>query len=320
MNHQQLVMPIIPIDDLKRVFRSNEAALAAATQAVLASGWWLNGEQHERFCEEFASYVGATRCIGVANGTDALEIAMRALLQVRGRDQREVVTVANAGGYSTVVSRLLGLTPVYADIEEATQLACLDSMISCISEDTALVVATHLYGGALDVPRLRKMLDEAGHADVPILEDCAQAHGARLGDTIVGSLGDIAAFSFYPTKNLGALGDAGAVVTSYEELAKAVAAGTVSGRFAGIGHHSSTARVSTAGERDHLPDRDLVPVRAAQKLDQRGRSNDCLQAAAVAAAAHVSGVVHRDMSDLARHPARPPVQATLQDQPAADSR
>ena len=224
MNHQQLVMPIIPINDLKRVFKSNEPALAAATQAVLASGWWLNGEQHERFCEEFARYVGATHCIGVANGTDALEIAMRALLHVRGRHQREVVTVANAGGYSTVVCRLLGLTPVYADIEEATQLARLDSMLSCIGEDTALVVATHLYGGALDVSRLREMLDQAGHADVPILEDCAQAHGARLGEAIVGSIGDIAAFSFYPTKNLGALGDAGAVVTSDEELAQAVAA------------------------------------------------------------------------------------------------
>jgi dTDP-4-amino-4,6-dideoxygalactose transaminase len=215
---------LIPINDLKRVFRANEAALTAATQAALASGWWLNGKQHEAFCEEFAAFVGAATCIGVANGTDALEIAMRALLRVRKSKGREVVTVANAGGYSTIVCRLLGLTPVYADIDEATQLASLESILASVGPDTAFVVATHLYGGPIDVPRLRQMLDAASHSEIPILEDCAQAHGARVGDAVVGSLGDIAAFSFYPTKNLGALGDAGAIVTSDATLAAEVLA------------------------------------------------------------------------------------------------
>ena len=99
-------MDLVPMNDLGRVFRTHEAELTAATQAALASGWWLNGEQHEAFCEEFAAFVGASSCVGVANGTDALEIAMRSLLQVRHRDQREVVTVANAGGYSSIVCRL----------------------------------------------------------------------------------------------------------------------------------------------------------------------------------------------------------------------
>jgi dTDP-4-amino-4,6-dideoxygalactose transaminase len=223
MNDLQLVKPVIPINDLKRVFGSNATALTAATQAVLASGWWLNGQENERFCAEFAEFLGTARCIGVANGTDALEIAMRALLNVREPHQREVITVANAGGYSTIACRLLGLVPVYADIEERTQLANLDSVLSSVSEETAFVVATHLYGGPLNVPRLREMLDQAGRADIPILEDCAQAHGASVRGAKVGSLGKVAAFSFYPTKNLGALGDAGAIATSDQALADAVA-------------------------------------------------------------------------------------------------
>ena len=190
MNDLQLVKPVIPINDLKRVFGSNATALTAATQAVLASGWWLNGQENERFCAEFAEFLGTARCIGVANGTDALEIAMRALLNVREPHQREVITVANAGGYSTIACRLLGLVPVYADIEERTQLANLDSVLSSVSEETAFVVATHLYGGPLNVPRLREMLDQAGRADIPILEDCAQAHGASVRGAKVGSMID----------------------------------------------------------------------------------------------------------------------------------
>ncbi len=211
----------VPINDLQRVFRSNEAALTDAVQSVLATGWWLNGRQHELFCKEFAGYVGTSKCIGVANGTDALEIAMRTLIDVRELDRTEVVTVPNAGGYSTIACRVLGLVPVYADIDEQTQLADLDSVLSCVGDNTAFVLATHLYGGAIDVGRLRQMLDTNGYTAIPILEDCAQAHGARSNGTVVGGLGDIAAFSFYPTKNLGALGDAGAILTSGEDLAQA---------------------------------------------------------------------------------------------------
>lgn len=219
-----VIQAAVPLNDLRRAFSARAAALTPAIQETLASGWWLNGRQLEGFCDEFAHYLGVGHCVGVANGTDALEIAMRALLRVRAKVGREVVTVANAGGYSTIACRLIGLTPVYADIEEASQLASLDSILACVTAETALVVATHLYGGPVDVPRLRATLDAAGHRDLPILEDCAQAHGARLDDRLVGGLGDIATFSFYPTKNLGALGDGGAVVTSDGDLADAARA------------------------------------------------------------------------------------------------
>lgn len=219
-----VALTMIPLNDLQRAYRVREEELVAAVKFTLASGWWVNGPQVAGFCEEFSRYLGVGHCTGVANGTDALEIAMRALVTVRAREGSEVVTVANAGGYSTFACRLIGLTPVYADIEETTQLACLDSMLDCVTEQTAFVVATHLYGGPVDVSQLRARLNMIGRTDVPILEDCAQAHGARFGDRLVGSLGDIATFSFYPTKNLGAAGDGGAVVTSDALLADASAA------------------------------------------------------------------------------------------------
>jgi dTDP-4-amino-4,6-dideoxygalactose transaminase len=188
----------------------------------MASGWWLNGTRAAAFTASFARFLGGGRCIAVANGTDALEIAFRALGATGRTRGREVVTVPNAGGYSSVAARLAGLTPVYADIEEDTQLASLDSVLGALGAETACVVATHLYGGPLDVPALRRRMDAADYGHVPILEDCAQAHGACVDDgRMAGTLGDIATFSFYPTKNLGAFGDAGAIATSDDALADA---------------------------------------------------------------------------------------------------
>lgn len=205
----------IPINDLKRIV---DPRLLEVAHRALSSGWWLNGHLTDMFCKSFASYVGVDHCLGVANGTDALEISMRALVDVRERVGSEVITVANAGGYSTIACRLLGMTPVYADTEESSQLASLESVVSAIGNETALVIVTHLYGGVVDVPRLRSMMDSAGHSEVPILEDCAQAHGVRLGHRMAGSMGDLATFSFYPTKNLGAFGDGGAITSSDAEL------------------------------------------------------------------------------------------------------
>jgi dTDP-4-amino-4,6-dideoxygalactose transaminase len=211
----------VPLNDLKRIYMASQAEILEAVTATLASGWWLNGGETAGFCRDFAAYIGVTNCLGVASGTDALEIAMRALLSVQELAGSEVVTVANAGGYSTIACRLVGLTPVYADIEEASQLASLPSLVSAIGPDTAFVVATHLYGNVLDVFSLRAMMDAAGYGHVAILEDCAQAHGGRLAGHKAGALGDIATFSFYPTKNLGAFGDGGAIVTSNAALADA---------------------------------------------------------------------------------------------------
>lgn len=211
-------LALIPVNDMKRIVGQSPAVLDAARTA-LASGWWLNGTEVREFCKAFADYLGVQNCLGVANGTDALEIALRAICSLRGGKRSEAVTVANAGGYSTVACRLAGLTPVFADIERNSQLASLPSVVGALTDQTVVVIVTHLYGGVVDVPQLRDMMDAAGYNDVPILEDCAQAHGVRIGGKLAGSMGNIATFSFYPTKNLGAFGDGGAIVTSDPALA-----------------------------------------------------------------------------------------------------
>lgn len=217
----------IPLNDLKRLDPALAQDLARAADDVIRSGWWLNGPKTSAFCEAFAAYLGVKHCIGVANGTDALEIALRAL---RARDPRfaaedaapEIVTVANAGGYATTAARAVGCVPVFADIVEESQLLSIPSAVAALGERSLAVVATHLYGGLVDVPALRAAMDAAGFAHVPILEDCAQAHGLEGCGGVAGGFGALSTFSFYPTKNLGALGDGGAIVTNDPDLAALV--------------------------------------------------------------------------------------------------
>jgi dTDP-4-amino-4,6-dideoxygalactose transaminase len=211
----------IPMNDLRRRYVRHEAHLSRIAGDVLASGYWVNGPYNKAFCRDFAAATGVAHCVGVANGSDALEIALRCLVTDPAR--REVVTVANAGGYTTTASRLIGLTPIYVDIDEASQLIAIDHAVAAVGPATGAVVVTHLYGGLVDVPALRAALHVAGFGDVPIIEDCAQAHGLRGCGAGAGAFGDLATFSFYPTKNLGALGDGGAIVTSDAALAARVA-------------------------------------------------------------------------------------------------
>lgn len=213
-------MATIPINDPARLYRRLQPDIDAAVAQVLASGRWLDGPNAECFATDFAAWCGVAHCIPVGSGTDALELAMRALAVGPGD---EVVTVANAGGFSTGACRLVGATPVWIDVRPDTLGLDAACIADAVSDKTRVVVATHLYGIVVDVPRIRLALDSIGRSDVRILEDCAQAHGATLNGRRAGTLGDIAAFSFYPTKNLGALGNAGAVVTDDEELAERVA-------------------------------------------------------------------------------------------------
>ena len=212
----------IPLQNTGRVYAEYANELKSAAIEVMTSGWWLNGAHNAKFSREFADFIGTTTCVPVANGTDALEIALRALVHVRKIEGDEVVTVANAGGYTSTAVRQIGLTPVYVDIDPQTQLVYTESLLSALSDRTAVVVLTHLYGGAVDVSAIRNRMDSSGFGHVPILEDCAQAHGAAVNGRRVGSIGDIGTFSFYPTKNLGAMGDGGAIVTSDEAIGDAV--------------------------------------------------------------------------------------------------
>jgi len=211
----------VPFNDLRRLAALYADDVEASVAQTIRTGWWLNGQQVGGFAREFSEAVGVAHCVPVANGTDALEIALKALSALDPQ-RSEVICAANAGGYASTACYQARLTPVYADVEYDSQLVSPASVLRCLGENTLAVVATHLYGGVVDVPLLRVELQKAGFAHVAILEDCAQSHGALLGTRRVGSLGDVSTFSFYPTKNLGAFGDAGAVCTSSGEIAAVV--------------------------------------------------------------------------------------------------
>lgn len=200
-------MSIDKINDLRLHNGSIREELSAAVARVIASGWFILGPEVEAFEEEFAAYCGVPHCISVGNGTDALELAMRGVgVQAGG----EVITVANAGMYSTTAILAIGGVPVYADIDEASHNLSIDAAELLITDKTQAIVVTHLYGKMANMVEFRRLADLHGLA---LIEDCAQSCGATLEGKRAGAWGDAAAFSFYPTKNLGALGDGGAVTT-----------------------------------------------------------------------------------------------------------
>jgi dTDP-4-amino-4,6-dideoxygalactose transaminase len=186
----------------------------AVVAEVLASGWYVLGPTVSAFEAEFAAYNGVPHCVSVANGTDALELALRAVGCGPGR---EVVTVANAGMYAGTSILAVGARPVFADVEPATMTMDPRSLEQVIGRETAAVLVTHLYGQLADMARLLAVTRTNG---VPLIEDCAQAHGAERGGRKAGAAGTIGCFSFYPTKNLGALGDGGALLTDDGEVAE----------------------------------------------------------------------------------------------------
>jgi len=207
----------VPLSAPGREIAEISVEISAAIDRVLASGYFIHGQEHAAFEREFAAYCGVRHCIGVANGTDALEIALRAV--GCGRDD-EVVTVANAGAYTTAAAYAVGAIPVYADIDPATLVLDPRALAGVLSPRVKAVVVTHLYGYLADVPAIERALREAGSKAL-IVEDCAQAHGALRRGRRAGAFGDIAIFSFYPTKNLAALGDGGALVTNHDQFADA---------------------------------------------------------------------------------------------------
>jgi dTDP-4-amino-4,6-dideoxygalactose transaminase len=203
------------INDLSRHTAALSDELSDCVARVIRSGWFVLGRELEAFEAEFARYCGIEHCIGVANGTDALELALRGCgVGPGGR----VLTVANAGAYSTTAIRAVGAEPLFVDIDDETLLidtAEVRRQISSPRQPSA-VILTHLYGRL--VPDIESIALVAKQSGVPLIEDCAQAHGARHGGKLAGAFGDVGCFSFYPTKNLGALGDGGALVTDDAEL------------------------------------------------------------------------------------------------------
>ena len=204
---------MIALNDLARHHAPLRSELDAAMARVQDRGWYILGPEVEAFEREFAAYCGTGECVAVGNGTDALELSLRALAIGPGD---EVVTAANAGMYATTAIRAAGAVPAYVEIDESTLLMDPAALAAGLGARTRAVIVTHLYGRLADVDALVRIARERG---VALIEDCAQAHGARAGGGMAGTHGALGCFSFYPTKNLGALGDAGAVVTGDRELA-----------------------------------------------------------------------------------------------------
>ena len=211
-----MTLDTIPLNDLKRQTESLAAELRAAAERVLARGWFVLGPEVEAFELEFAAYCGVDQCVALANGTEALELALRTV-GVGPGDQ--VATVANAGGYSTTAIRAIGALPLYMEIDWLTLEMDPRALAAALTPEVKAVIVTHLYGRMANV---ESILAAAGQLGIPVVEDCAQAHGAELHGKRAGGWGAIGCYSFYPTKNLGALGDGGAVVTNDASLARIV--------------------------------------------------------------------------------------------------
>jgi dTDP-4-amino-4,6-dideoxygalactose transaminase len=196
--------------DPKAGYTAHAAEIDAAIARVLASGHYILGPEVDAFEREFAAYHGSGEMVTLANGTDALELGLAAL-GVGAGDR--VVTVANTVSATVAAIQQLGAIPVFVEIDSATMVmsaAALEPTLAQTDHRIKAVVPVHLYGHPADMPVIMEL---ARHHGAKVLEDCAQAHGAVVGGRKVGTWGDAAAFSFYPTKNLGALGDGGAVFT-----------------------------------------------------------------------------------------------------------
>lgn len=200
-------------------FRAHADELRAAVERVLTSGYYILGPEVEAFEAEFSAYQGGGHTVGVANGTEAIELALRAV-GVRAGDG--VATVANTVSATISAIEQIGARPVFVEIDSATMLmspAALAETLTQSAVPVRAVVPVHLYGQPADLGAICAQAQARG---IPVVEDCAQAHGARWAGRRVGTWGAAAAFSFYPTKNLGALGDGGAVFSGDAAVAERV--------------------------------------------------------------------------------------------------
>ena len=208
---------MILMNDFKSETTEMKQAMLDAFRRVIDSGWYILGPEVEAFEKKFAAFSGIPHVVSVGNGMDAIEIALRAL----GIGPGDEVVTTPMTAFATVLAVLrAGATPVLADIDPATGLLSPASVKRCLTSRTRALLLVHLYGQVRDMDQWQALCTDAR---IQLVEDCAQSHGARWDGRTAGSFGVAGAYSFYPTKNLGALGDGGALVTGDEELASRAA-------------------------------------------------------------------------------------------------
>lgn len=208
----------VPYLDLGKIHNEIQEELDEAYRQVMYRQQFIGAAAGKQFEENFAIYCGANACVGCGNGLDAIRLILLAYGIGQGD---EVIIPANTFIATALAVTYVGATPVFVDADMETYNIDINQIESKITDKTKAIIVVHLYGRAVDTTKIKLL---AKKYDLKIIEDAAQAHGAEVGGTKVGSLGDAAAFSFYPGKNLGALGDGGAVVVNDRELAEKVRA------------------------------------------------------------------------------------------------
>ena len=204
---------MIPCANPKEQYQSYRDDINSAIQRVLDSGWYILGEEVIQFEKEFAQFNAVSNAMGVGSGTEALHIALRALDIGQGD---EVITTAHTAVATASAIALAGAKPIFVDIEPGFFTIDPDLIEDAITPKTKAIIPVHIYGQPCDMDAIMRI---AQKHDLKVIEDCAQAHGAEYNGKRVGSIGDVGCFSFYPTKNLGAIGDGGALVTNDDQLA-----------------------------------------------------------------------------------------------------
>ena len=207
---------MVPYEDLKLVNKPFEESFRQQFEKVLSNGWYILGDEVRRFENEFANYHQLPYCIGVANGLDALVLSLKAL---QLKEKSEVLVPSNT--YIATILAIIhsGHIPVLVEPDIHTYNIDPARIEHCITNKTAAVLVVHLYGKCCKMDAIISICKDHG---LSLIEDCAQSHGARYKDQLCGTFGDVSAFSFYPTKNLGCLGDGGAVLTNVDTLATRV--------------------------------------------------------------------------------------------------
>ena len=291
----------VPLFDTATPLAPLRETIRERVSAVLESGVFVLGPEVRAFESELASYLGARHVIGVANGTDAITIALRAL----GVQPGDEVVVPSFTFYASVEAIITaGAQPVFCDVDPDTRNVTVDSVRAALSPRTRAIVAVDLFGCPAPVTELREL-------GVPVLEDAAQAIGASIGGKRAGSLGDAATLSFYPSKNLGAFGDGGAIITDDDEVAELARALRFHGsrdkiKFDYVGYNSRLDEMQAAILRVLLPELDgwCAGRRAAATAYEEAGLSELVGLPAVPegslAAWHLFVVTHPQASELVR--------------------
>ncbi len=203
---------MIPLNDTRPQYETLKDDILRVTQAVMEKSWFILGENVAAFEREFADYCGAKYAVGVSNGTDAIHLACAALGIGQGD---EVLTSTHTATFTALGISMSGATPTFADIEPDTGNIDPTKLEAAITLRTKAIMPVHLYGQMADMDPI---MDVARKHGIPVIEDAAQSHGSTYGGKRAGSIGVLGCFSFYPTKNLGAYGDGGAIITNDTEL------------------------------------------------------------------------------------------------------